>query len=114
MIPEYRLVLLFYKLTWRLYRNNMSDISETIQEPLERAGKNAINSKVALFVAITATFMALCNVKDGNIVQAMSQAQAHAVSAWSYFEAKSTKQAIAANSLELLKLQRPPADDSTV
>jgi hypothetical protein len=92
----------------------MSEINETIQESLEEAGKSKINSRVALFVAISATFMALCNVKDGNIVQAMSQAQAHAIDAWSYFQAKSTKQSIAENSLELLKLQRPVANDSIV
>ena len=89
----------------------MSDISETIQEPIEQAGKNQINSRVALFVAITATFMALCNVKDGNIVQAMSQAQAHSIDAWTYFQAKSTKQSIAENSLELVKLQNMPASN---
>src|SRR6195952_2255046 len=83
----------------------MSDVNDTIQAPIEQSGKNKINSRVALFVAITATFMALCNVKDGNIVQAMSQAQAHSIDSWSYFEAKSTKQAIAENTLELLKLE---------
>ncbi|MCX6235950.1 MAG: DUF4337 family protein [Bacteroidia bacterium] len=72
----------------------MADIAGTIQESLEQTNRNKINSRVALFVAITATFMALCNVKDGNIVQAMSQAQANAINAWSYFEAKSTKQSI--------------------
>jgi hypothetical protein len=92
----------------------MTDISETIQEPLEQSGRSRINSRVALFVAITATFMALCNVKDGNIVQAMSQAQAHSIDAWSYFQAKSTKQSIAENSLELLKLQTVPVNDSII
>src|SRR3978361_1384322 len=84
----------------------MSDIAETIQEPVEQANKSKINSRVGLFVAITATFMALCNVKDGNIVQAMSQAQAHSIDAWSYFQAKSTKQSIAENALEMLKTQK--------
>ena len=88
----------------------MTDINDAIQEPIEEAGKTKINSKVALFVAITATFMALCNVKDGNIVQAMSQAQAHAIDAWSYFQAKSTKESIAENSLKLLKLQTAAAN----
>src|SRR5437867_10794329 len=92
----------------------MSDINETIQEPIEEAGKNKINSRVAIFVAITATFMALCNVKDGNIVQAMDQAQAHAIDEWSYFQAKSTKQSIAENSLQLIKLQNAANSDSTV
>ena len=86
----------------------MTEINETIQESIEQAGKNKINSKVALFVAITATFMALCNVKDGNIVQAMSQAQAHSIDAWSYFQAKSTKQSIAETTLEIIKLQNTP------
>ena len=92
----------------------MSEISETIQEPIEKAGNSKINSRVALFVAITATFMALCNVKDGNIVQAMSQAQAHSISAWGYFEAKSTKQAIAEGNLETLQLQHAPNSEKAI
>src|SRR5438105_15639311 len=92
----------------------MTDINETIQEPLEQANKSKINSRVALFVAITATFMALCNVKDGNIVQAMSQAQAHAIDAWAYFQAKSTKQSIAENSLELIRLQNTSISDTII
>src|SRR6476620_5819186 len=92
----------------------MSDLTENIQESIEHASKSKINSRVALLVAITATFMALCNVKDGNIVQAMSQAQAHAIDAWSYFQAKSTKQAIAENSVELLKLQSTSKSDTIV
>ena len=86
----------------------MSDIVETIQDSVKEASKNRVNSLVAIFVAITATFMALCNVKDGNIVQSMSQAQARMIDSWSYFEAKSTKQTIAENSLELIKLQNAP------
>jgi|SRR5665647_3924016 len=92
----------------------MTDITETIQEPIEQAGKSKINSRVALFVAIVATFMALCNVKDGNIVQAMSQAQAHSIDAWSYFQAKSTKQSTAENTLELLKLQNAPGSEEMI
>ena len=92
----------------------MSDINETIQEPIEQAGKSKINSMVALFVAITATFMALCNVKDGNIVQAMSQAQAHAIDSWSYFQAKSTKQSIAENTVELVKQQINPGSNEII
>lgn len=92
----------------------MSDISETIQESVENASKNKLNAKVALLVAITATFMAICNVKDGNIVQSMSQAQAHAIDAWSYFQAKSTKQSIAENTLEMLKLQKLVGSETVI
>jgi len=66
----------------------MSDINDTIQESVENAGKSKINSMVAVLVALSATFMAICNVKDGNIVQAMSQAQANSIDSWSYFQAK--------------------------
>src|SRR5215471_3116142 len=92
----------------------MSEINETIQEQLEERGKSKINSLVAVFVAVTATFMALCNVKDGNIVQAMEEAQAHSIDSWSYFQAKSTKQAIVENNLELLKVQNTPASVEVV
>lgn len=92
----------------------MTDIAETMQEPLEHASQSFINSRVALFVAITATFMALCNVKDGNIVQAMSQAQAHSIDAWSYFQAKSTKQSIVENTLEEIKLQNTPGNAEVI
>ena len=92
----------------------MSDINETIQEPIEQAGRSKINSVVAVMVSIVATFMAICNVKDGNVVQAMSQAQAHSIDSWSYFQAKSTKQAIAENSLEILKLQKAPGSEEVI
>jgi len=92
----------------------MTDISETIQQPLEEASKSSINALVALFVAITATFMAICNVKDGNIVQAMDQAQAHSIDSWSYYQAKSTKQATVESVLELAKLQKAAGTDDLI
>jgi hypothetical protein len=38
----------------------------------------------------------------------MSQAQAHGIDAWSYFQAKSTKEAIAENALELIRARPEP------
>ena len=92
----------------------MTDITDSIQENLEAASNSKINALVALFVAITATFMAICNVKDGNIVQAMDQAQAHSIDAWSYYQAKSTKQSNAENTLELIRIQKQPGSDSII
>ncbi|HVU55979.1 MAG TPA: DUF4337 domain-containing protein [Puia sp.] len=92
----------------------MTEITDAIQDPLEDASKSRINSLVALFVAITATFMAICNVKDGNIVQAMDQAQAHGIDAWSYYQAKSTKQSNAENTLEIIKIQKLAGADSLI
>ena len=46
----------------------MSEIADTINEAVEHASESRLNSIIAALVAIAATFMALCNVKDGNIV----------------------------------------------
>src|SRR5436190_23933344 len=89
----------------------MSDISDTINEAVERASESRLNSIIAALVAIGATFMALCNVKDGNIVQAMAQAQANAVDQWSYYQAKGVKENLAEAMLDQLSLQREMVTD---
>jgi len=84
----------------------MSDVAEVTQEAVEKAHDSTLSTVAAVMVALTATFMALCNVKDGNVVQAMAQAQTKAVDQWSYYQAKSTKQAMAENAVELILAQR--------
>lgn len=81
----------------------MSEIADTVTESVEHARESKLNSWIAVIVAVSATFMAICNIKDGNITQAMSQAQVHAVDSWSYYQAKSTKQMMAENTLTLLQ-----------
>jgi hypothetical protein len=84
----------------------MTEGLDKIQEEIQdHAAESRLNGFVALFVAVVATFMALCNVKDGNVVQAMQQSQAKAVDQWAYYQAKGTKQHIAENSAEMLKVQ---------
>ena len=93
----------------------MPEIADVISESIENARdeetggpkeEGRLNSIIALLVAITATFTALCNVKDGNICQAMAQAQANAVDAWSYYQAKGTKLNLAEATLDQLTLER--------
>ena len=50
-----------------------------------------INRLVALTVVILSVAMALGNIKDGNIVQAMSQAQANSLDRWNEYQATRTK-----------------------
>ena len=88
----------------------MSEIAEKIQESVEQSGSR-LNGFIALFVAIVATFMALCNVKDGNVVQAMQQAQAKSIDQWAYYQAKATKQHIAENTVEIFSVQLEMASD---
>ena len=83
----------------------MADVTDVVQEAVEHARESRLNAWIALLVAITAVMMALCNIKDGNVVQAMSQAQAHNVDAWSYFQAKSTKQHLAENMGDQVEMQ---------
>jgi hypothetical protein len=86
----------------------MSDIQETISEIVEGDEKShdGLNNLIAVLVAILATVMALCNIKDGNIVQAMSQEQAKAVDQWSYYQAKGTKQNLAESVADQLRLRQ--------
>src|SRR4051812_50154393 len=84
----------------------MSDVAETISEAIENASHDRLHSLIAALVAVSATFMALCNVKDGNVVQAMAQDQARQVDAWAYYQAKSTKMNLAESMLDQLAVQR--------
>jgi hypothetical protein len=59
------------------------------------AENDPLNRRISIIVAISATFLSVANVKDGNVVQAMQQAQADSIDTWGYFQAKSTKQHVA-------------------
>lgn len=90
----------------------MSDLPDVVSGSNER-NKNTedrLNSTVAVSVAILATVLALFNVKDGNIVQAMAQEQAKAIDSWSYFQAKSTKQSLAESMLDQFIMERERSD----
>jgi uncharacterized protein DUF4337 len=92
----------------------MSDLSDTVSEAIEKShespigegGAGNLNSLIAVSVAIIATFMALCNVKSGNVVQAMQRAQTESVDAWAYFQAKGTKLNVAESARDSLITQR--------
>jgi len=91
----------------------MSDLSDAVSETLDIAHESKLNSYVAIFVAITATFMAICNIKGGNIVQNMAKAESKRVNAWNYYQAKSTKQNLAESTLEILK-SSPTSESSKI
>ena len=66
-----------------------------------------LNAAVAITVAILATFMGICKVKDDNIVQAMQQAQADKIDHWAYYQARNIRQEIAEATATQLELARP-------
>lgn len=59
------------------------------------APSDRINATVGLTVALLAAFMAVCKVKDDNIVQAMQQAQADRIDLWGFYQARNLRQTIA-------------------
>lgn len=57
-----------------------------------------LNRRVAITVVVLSVFTGLCNIKDGNIVQAMEQSQASSVDLWNEYQATKTKQHLAETS----------------
>ena len=54
-----------------------------------------LNRLVAVTVVALSVFTGLCNIKDGNLVQAMQQAKADSVDTWGEYQATKTKLHIA-------------------
>jgi len=61
-----------------------------------------LNTWVAVTVALLATFMGICKVKDDNLVQAMQQAQADKLDHWSFYQARNIRQEVAQGALDQL------------
>lgn len=71
-----------------------------------------LNTAVAVTVAVLATFMGICKVKDDNIVQAMQQAQADKLDHWAYYQSRTIRADVAeaaATQLALAKAGAPAA-----
>jgi uncharacterized protein DUF4337 len=86
-------------------------------DPIESSDSSAsadpaharLNTWVAITVALLATFMGICKVKDDNIVQAMQQAQADKIDHWSFYQARNIREEIAQSTVTQLMLQRSAA-----
>ena len=63
-----------------------------------------LNTWVAITVALLATFMGICKVRDDNLVQAMQQAQADKIDHWSFYQARNIRQEIAQANVDQLEL----------
>ena len=63
-----------------------------------------LNMMVAVTVAILATFMGVCKVKDDNIVQGMQQAQANKLDHWAFYQARNIREEVAKSTIVQLRL----------
>ena len=91
------------------------ETAEELREDSENDKRNAkLNGFVAVTVAILATFMGICNVKDDNVVQAMLAAQAEKIDQWNFYQARNIREEVMLASIEELKLAKrgrtDPAD----
>ena len=63
-----------------------------------------LSTRVAVTVALLATFLGVCKVKDDNIVQAMQQAQADRLDHWNFYQARNIREEVATSAATQLKL----------
>ena len=88
------------------------DPMETVQQANEQANEQAaqdraaarLNTLVAITVAILATFMGICKIKDDNIVQSMQQAQADKIDHWAFYQARNIREEVAKATVLQLQL----------
>src|SRR5882672_4839567 len=79
------------------------DAAEQTSASLDRT-KARLSTWVAITVALLATFLGVCKVKDDNIVQAMQQAQADKLDHWNFYQARNIRQEVASAAVTQLKL----------
>ena len=76
------------------------------EKALDREQRQSrLNTAVAIAVALLATFIGVCKVKDDNIVQGMQQAQANRIDDWALYQARNLRAEIAKATVTQLQLQ---------
>ena len=70
----------------------------------ERKHDPRLNDTIAVTVVLLTVFLAICKVKDDNIVQAMQKAQSASVDAWAEYQSTRVKLHVDENGLNQLRL----------
>ena len=84
--------------------NDKKEAATEVKKP-----KAHLNTWVAISVALLATFMGICKVKDDNIVQAMQQAQADKIDNYSWYQARNIREEVAKSTVAQLTAQAATA-----
>lgn len=79
------------------------DDQKPTSKDVAAAQRARLNTMVAISVALLATFMGICKVKDDNIVQAMQQAQADKIDNYSWYQARNIREEVANSAVGQLK-----------
>lgn len=91
------------------YVEEDDDKKPVVKDGSGAAARARLNSWVAIAVALLATFMGICKVKDDNIVQAMQQAQADKIDNYSWYQARNIREEVANAAVAQLKLAQASA-----
>jgi hypothetical protein len=83
--------------------DSATDAAEEIATSPDRQ-RARLSTLVAITVALLATFLGVCKVKDDNIGQAMQQAQADRLDHWNFYQARNIRQEVAAAAVSQLRL----------
>lgn len=67
--------------------------------------KIKLNTLVAITIALLATFMGFCKIKDENIVLEMQKAQSKSIDSWNYYQAKNIRLDVYQSTADQFRLQ---------
>jgi hypothetical protein len=71
-----------------------------------------LNQMVAITVVLLSVFTGVCNIKDGNLVQAMQQTKADSVDTWNQYQATRTKLHVAEAERDEIAIIAAQANDA--
>jgi len=81
-----------------------NDNKPTRDKDEKTSSRAQLNTWVAISVALLATFLGICKVKDDNIVQAMQQAQANKIDSYTWYQARNIREEVANSTVAQLKI----------
>ncbi len=82
------------------------DPMDAVEKAEKQSGARVkhLNMVIAITVALLASFLGICKVKDDNIVQSMQQMQANKLDHWAYYQARNIREEVARATLVQLRL----------
>jgi hypothetical protein len=82
------------------------DPMDAVEKAEKQSGNRTkhLNMVIAITVALLASFLGVCKVKDDNIVQSMQQMQANKLDHWAYYQARNIREDVAKATLVQLRL----------
>ena len=82
------------------------DPMDAVEKAEKKSGDRAkhLNMVIAITVALLASFLGVCKVKDDNIVQSMQQMQANKLDHWAYYQARNIREEVARATIVQLRL----------